>query len=161
MNRSWNERAWSLIPSSIHLLLSHSSSDPHTTLIPFVDRWWNERAVCGAEMKWEQYVDRNKLEWESSMWIGAGMRKQYVDRSRNEKAVCGSELEWKSSMWIEDGMRVVSIFDPHTTISFHLRSTYYSFIPSSIHILLSHSIFDPHTTLSFHLRSTYYSHSIE
>jgi hypothetical protein len=44
----------------------------------------------GAGMK-EQYVDRR---WnESSMRIEDGMRAQYVDRGWNERAVCGSKME--------------------------------------------------------------------
>jgi hypothetical protein len=44
----------------------------------------------GTGMK-EQYVDRR---WnESSMWIEDGMREQYVDRRWNERAVCGSKME--------------------------------------------------------------------
>jgi hypothetical protein len=48
--------------------------------------------------------------------------------------------------------------DLHTTLSFQLQSTYYSLIPSSIHILLSHSSSGSYTTLSFQLRSTLLSH---
>jgi len=61
-----------------------------------------------------------------------------------------------------DDLILVQLFchsssDPHTTLSFQLRSTYYSLIPAPIYILLSHCSSDLHITLSFHLWSRYYS----